>query len=267
MNTTSKSTVRERLLEVQNLSSGYGDLTVLHGVSLHIGRGEVVGLLGANGAGKSTLVRTMSGHLKARTGAVWRDGLDLTQLPPHHIPRHGVAVVLEARNLFGDMTVAENLALAFRNGSPRGTRFSMDAVLNLFPILQQKYAVPAKVLSGGQQQMVAIARALLLQPDVLVLDEPSTGLAPKIIKDIVDVLQKLRSGGMSMLLVEQNVSMAAQLTDRAYVLSLGRIVHEVAEGSWQRTLDAGTLANAYLGGRGLDGKGPHQGNDPQEDHP
>lgn len=261
------STARERLLEVQNLSSGYGDLTVLHGVSLHIGKGEVVGLLGANGAGKSTLVRTISGHLKTRAGSVLHGGLDLTRLPPHRIPRHGVAVVLEARNLFGDMTVAENLALACRNGSQRETRFSMDAVLSLFPVLQEKYTVPAKVLSGGQQQMVAIARALLLQPDVLVLDEPSTGLAPKIIKDIVDVLQKLRSGGMSMLLVEQNVSMAAQLTDRAYVLSLGRIVHEVAEGAWQRTLDAGTLANAYLGGRGPDGTGQHKGKTPQEEHP
>ena len=120
--------------------------------------------------------------------------MDLTRLPPHRIPQHGVAVVLEARNLFGDMTVAENLALALRNGRQRKTRFSLDDVLSLFPILEEKYGAPAKLLSGGQQQMVAIARALLLQPDVLVLDEPSTGLAPKIIKDIIDVLQKLRVG-------------------------------------------------------------------------
>lgn len=237
----------ERLLELQELSAGYGDLVVLQRVSLTIGKGEVVGLLGANGAGKSTLVRTISGHLRARSGAILCGGMDLARVPPHHIPRHGVAVVLEARNLFGDMTVAENLELARHNGRRRTARFSLNGVLELFPVLKEKYAVPSRLLSGGQQQMVAIARALLLQPDLLVLDEPSTGLAPKIIKDIVDVLQKLRSAGMSMLLVEQNVAMAAQLTDRAYVLSLGRIVHEVAAGAWDRTLEAGTLAGVYLG--------------------
>ena len=243
------STTRELMLDVQQVSAGYGDLTILHGISLHIGKGEVVGLLGANGAGKSTLVRTISGHLRARSGRILHAGVDLVGLPPHRIPRQGVVAVLEARNLFGDMTIAENLALARRNGRRRVPRFSLEDVLGLFPIIREKYRAPAKLLSGGQQQMVAIARALLLQPDVLVLDEPSTGLAPRIIKDIVDVLQKLRSKGMSMLLVEQNVSMAAQLTDRAYVLSLGRIVHEVAEGAWKSTLDAGTLADAYLGGR------------------
>jgi branched-chain amino acid transport system ATP-binding protein/nonpolar-amino-acid-transporting ATPase len=246
MNATSES-----LLELQQVSAGYGDLVVLQGVSLTIGKGEVVGLLGANGAGKSTLVRTISGHLRARSGAIWCGGADLARVPSHHIPRHGVAVVLEARNLFGDMTVAENLELARHNGMRRAVRFSLTGVLDLFPVLKEKYAAPARLLSGGQQQMVAIARALLLQPDLLVLDEPSTGLAPKIIKDIVEVLQRLRSAGMSMLLVEQNVSMAAQLTDRAYVLSLGRIVHEVAAGSWDRTLEAGTLAGVYLGA-GLD---------------
>lgn len=251
------STTRERLLQLEQLSAGYGDLGVLQKVSLHIGRGEVVGLLGANGAGKSTLVRTVSGHLRARSGTILCGGVDLTRLAPHQIPRHGVAVVLEARNLFGAMTVAENLALAQRNGRQREMRFSLDRVMSLFPILQEKYTVPAQVLSGGQQQMVAIARALLLQPDVLVLDEPSTGLAPKIIKDIVEVLQQLRSHGMSMLLVEQNVSMAAQLTDRAYVLALGRVVHEVAEGSWKSTLEAGKLADIYLGG-GRDASPPEE---------
>lgn len=242
------STSSEPLLQLQRLSAGYGDLTVLQQVCLHIRRSEVVGLLGANGAGKSTLVRTISGHLRARSGSVVCNGVDLTQLAPHRIPQQGVAVVLEERNLFGAMTVAENLALAERNGRDREMRFSLDKVMSLFPILKEKYTIPARVLSGGQQQMVAIARALLLQPDLLVLDEPSTGLAPKIIKDIVAVLQQLRALGMSMLLVEQNVSMAAQLTDRAYVLSLGRVVHEVAEGSWKSTLESGKLADAYLGG-------------------
>jgi ABC-type branched-subunit amino acid transport system ATPase component len=243
------NTTPELMLDVQQVSAGYGDLTILQGVSLRIGKGEVVGLLGANGAGKSTLVRTISGHLAARSGRILHAGVDLAKLPPHRIPQQGVVAVLEARNLFGDMTIAENLALARRNGRRRVLRFSLEEVLGLFPAIGERYRAPTKLLSGGQQQMVAIARALLLQPDVLVLDEPSTGLAPRIIKDIVDVLQKLRSKGMSMLLVEQNVAMAAQLTDRAYVLSLGRIVHEVAEGAWKSTIDTDALADAYLGGR------------------
>ncbi|MGE3923142.1 MAG: ABC transporter ATP-binding protein [Lautropia sp.] len=241
---------RELVLDIQEIVSGYGDLTVLHGVSLSIRRGEVVGLLGANGAGKSSLVRTIGGHLRARSGRILRGDSDLTRLPAHRVPQAGVAVVLEARNLFGDMTVAENLQLASRNGRGRQPRFSLEAVLDLFPILQEKYAVPARLLSGGQQQMVAIARALLLQPDILVLDEPSTGLAPKIIRDITEILQKLRAEGVSMLLVEQNVAMASQLTDRAYVLALGRVVHEVTEGSWQQTLESHSLVSAYLGGAG-----------------
>jgi len=235
-------------LRVEGISAGYGQLKVLHDVSLHVGEHEVVGLLGANGAGKTTLVRTISGLIRPLSGRVLREQHDLTRLPAYTLPARGVAVVLETRNLFGELSVKENLMLAWR-GRRKGTpdKFTVDEVLRLFPVLGEKFVVPCSLLSGGQQQMVAIARALLLQPDVLVLDEPSTGLAPKIIKDIVDVLQQLRAKGISMLLVEQNVGMASELTDRAYVLSLGRVVHEVAKGDWKRTLEDNRIADVYLG--------------------
>jgi branched-chain amino acid transport system ATP-binding protein/nonpolar-amino-acid-transporting ATPase len=238
-------------LRIEGLHVSYGTLAVLHDVSLTIGAGEVVGLVGANGAGKTTIVRTVCGLIRPTSGRIMKSGVDLTRVPAHSLPSHGVTVVLEGRNLFSEMTVRENLTLALRCGRkfPRTeTRLALDDVLALFPMLAERFEAPARLLSGGQQQMVAIARALLLQPDLLVLDEPSTGLAPKIIKDIVEVLQRLRQRGISMLLVEQNVGMAAKLTDRAYVLSLGKIVHEIKAGEWEAALHSGEIVSAYLGG-------------------
>jgi ABC-type branched-subunit amino acid transport system ATPase component len=238
------------VLEVTSISAGYGALTVLNEVSLKVGDGEAVALVGANGAGKTTLVRTVCGLLRARGGRIVKNGTDITATPAHDLAQHGLAVVLENRRLFGELSVRENLVLAETVGRKvRGAhmRFSWDEVTALFPVVKERMASPVELLSGGQQQMVAIARALLLQPDLLIMDEPSTGLAPKVVKDILLVIKALRERGMGLLLIEQNVSIASEITDRAYVMSVGRIVHEIGPGEWQSFLTDERLVKAYLG--------------------
>ena len=238
------------MLEVTSISAGYGALTVLRDVSLTVGDGEAVALVGANGAGKTTLVRTVCGLLRARAGQIVKNGTDITATPAHELARHGLAVVLENRRLFGELSVRENLILAETVGRKvRGAdlRFSWDEVTDLFPVVKERMASPVELLSGGQQQMVAIARALLLQPDLLIMDEPSTGLAPKVMKDILLVIKALRERGMGLLLIEQNVGIASEITDRAYVMSVGSIVHEIGPGEWQSFLTDERLVKAYLG--------------------
>jgi len=238
------------VLEVTSVSAGYGALTVLRDVSLRVGDGEAVALVGANGAGKTTLVRTVCGLLRARGGRIVKNGTDITATPAHDLSKHGLAVVLENRRLFGELSVRENLILAETVGRQvRGAdlRFSWDEVTELFPVVKERMASPVELLSGGQQQMVAIARALLLQPDLLIMDEPSTGLAPKVVKDILLVIKALRERGMGLLLIEQNVGIASEITDRAYVMSVGRIVHEIGAGEWQSFLTDERLVKAYLG--------------------
>lgn len=238
------------MLEVTSISAGYGALSVLDDVSLRVGDGEAVALVGANGAGKTTLVRTICGLLRARQGRIAKNGSDITQAPPHDLARHGLAVVLENRRLFGELSVRENLVLAETVGrKARGgkLRFTWDEVTDLFPMVRERLDSAVELLSGGQQQMVAIARALLLQPDLLIMDEPSTGLAPKVVKDILLVIKALRERGMGLLLIEQNVGIAAEITDRAYVMAVGRIVHEIGPGEWQSFLTDDRLVKAYLG--------------------
>ena len=237
------------MLEVRSLVAGYGALTVLHEVSLSVGGREAVAIVGANGAGKTTLVRTICGLLRARSGCILKDGVDISQMPPHQLVRHRIAVVLENRRLFGELTVRENLRLADKTGraGDRKVVFDWRDIYTLFPMIEERLATPANLLSGGQQQMVAIARALLLQPDLLIMDEPSTGLAPKVVKDILHVIRELRGRGMALLLVEQNVGVAADITERAYVLALGRIRHEIAAGAWESFLKDDRLVTAYLG--------------------
>ena len=238
------------MLAIKELTAGYGQLAVLHDVSMHVGKGEAVAIVGANGAGKTTLVNAICGLTPVTQGLVIKDGVGLTSDAAHRRARHGIAVVLESRRLFGEMTVQENLRLAEEHGqatappicNSRGSEFC-----DLFPLIAERRRARVELLSGGQQQMVAIARALLLQPDLLILDEPSTGLAPKIVKDILHVLRSLRSEGMGILLIEQNVSVAVEITDRAYVMALGRIVHEAAGAEWQAFLNDERLAAAYLG--------------------
>lgn len=238
------------MLEVTSVSAGYGALTVLRDISLTVGDGEAVALVGANGAGKTTLVRTVCGLLRGRSGRIVKNGTDITATPAHDLAKHGLAVVLENRRLFGELSVRENLVLAETVGRKvRGAdlRFSWDEVTDLFPVVRERMASPVELLSGGQQQMVAIARALLLQPDLLIMDEPSTGLAPKVVKDILLVIKALRERGMGLLLIEQNVGIASEITDRAYVMSVGSIVHEIGPGEWQTFLTDERLVKAYLG--------------------
>jgi ABC-type branched-subunit amino acid transport system ATPase component len=238
------------MLQVQSLVAGYGALTVLHDVSLSVGDREAVAIVGANGAGKSTLVRAICGLLRAQSGRIVKDGADISRTPAHDLVQHRIAVVLENRRLFGELTVRENLLLADkagRSGRHRRVVFEWRDIYTLFPMIEERLATPVNLLSGGQQQMVAIARALLLQPDLLIMDEPSTGLAPKVVKDILHVIKDLRGRGIALLLVEQNVGIAADITDRAYVLTLGRIAHEIKIGDWGTFLADDRLVKAYLG--------------------
>lgn len=235
------------MLSVKGLCAGYGALSILKGIDVEVGAGEMVGLVGANGAGKTTLVRALAGLLPAQAGLIRLGDDDLTAVPAHRRVGLGLAAVLENRNLFGELTVRENLALAERAGRMRRRIFNLERIIQLFPAVGEKLNVRCDLLSGGQQQQVAIGRALILQPDVIVMDEPSTGLAPKIVKDILDVLGRLRVDGMSIILVEQNIAIASSATTRAYVMSTGSIVHHIPNGGWPSFLADEKLVGAYLG--------------------
>jgi branched-chain amino acid transport system ATP-binding protein/nonpolar-amino-acid-transporting ATPase len=239
------------MLRGDDIEAGYGGLPVLRAVSLRIERNEAVAIIGANGAGKSTLVRALCGLLPVSAGQILHHGRPIQALPAHARSQIGIAAVLENRHLFGELSVRDNLALAAVHGERRAAahrRFSLEQVLELFPFMRERLEAPVELLSGGEQQMVGIARALLLHPEVLILDEPSTGLSPKVVRDIVGVMARLREGGMSILLVEQNVALAAQTCERAYVMSLGRVVHEVGRGEWDGLRSDERLLRAYLGG-------------------
>jgi ABC-type branched-subunit amino acid transport system ATPase component len=243
------------MLRVERIEAGYGGIPALHDVSIAIERNEAVAIIGANGAGKSTLVRALCGLLPVSAGRITHDGQEIQALPAHSRSQQGIAVVLENRHLFGELSVRNNLALAATHGGRKrkGTRsFSLDQILELFPFMRARLDAAVALLSGGEQQMVAIARALLLHPELLIMDEPSTGLSPKVVRDIVGVVARLREGGMSILLVEQNVALAAQTSERAYVMSLGRVVHEVKRGEWPSFMGDERLLRAYLGGERAD---------------
>ncbi|HEY7761005.1 MAG TPA: ABC transporter ATP-binding protein [Burkholderiales bacterium] len=243
------------VLRVEGIEAGYGGLPVLRGVSLAIDRNEAVAIIGANGAGKSTLVRAICGLLPVSAGRIAHHGREIQTLPAHARSQHGVAVVLENRHLFGELSVRNNLTLAAIHGARRGEtdrRFRLDDVLELFPFMRARLDAPVQLLSGGEQQMVAIARALLLHPELLIMDEPSTGLSPKVVREIVGVMARLREAGMSILLVEQNVALAAETSERGYVMSLGRVVHEIRRGEWHTFRNDARLLRAYLGGERAD---------------
>ncbi len=239
------------MLSVEELRAGYDGVPVVHGATLTVARGEIVSIIGANGAGKSTLVGCLCGLVTPMGGRILMDGKDCTTIPAHQRIASGIAVVLEGRHLFSELSVQDNLRIAAAAGKKQrdGHQCLTETdVFDLFPVVKERLSSPVGLLSGGQQQMVAIARALLLQPDLLVLDELTTGLAPIVVKELLNVLSSLRSKGLSMLLVEQSIRIAAEMSDRTYVMSVGRMVHEVSAGDWPRLLADDSLVKAYLHG-------------------
>jgi len=233
------------MLDVANLQAHYGAAPALWDVSLHVGRGELVCVVGPNGAGKSTLINVIAGLHRARAGRLSFDGQDITQLPAHRFCAAGIAIVPEGRRLFTGMSVRDNLELGSYLPAAKSHRAaSMEHVLSLFPVLGQKLQSPAGALSGGQQQMVAIARALMSRPQLLLLDEPSLGLAPLVVLDMFKAIRQINDQGTSVLLVEQNVAMAMSIASRAYVLEEGRVV---SEGDAQDLLQRPEIQKAYLG--------------------
>ena len=230
---------------MRDLHVAYGAAPALWGVSLELRSGELLCVVGPNGAGKTTLISTLAGMLRARAGRIAFEGRDITALPAHRFCAAGIAIVPEGRRLFTRMTVRENLELgSYLPAAKRERRASLDAAVRLFPALQEKLDSPAGELSGGQQQMVAIARALMARPRLLLLDEPSLGLSPLIVTDMFAAIRRIHAAGTSVLLVEQNVAMAMNVCDRAYVLEEGRIV---AEGEPEALLARPEIQRAYLG--------------------
>ncbi len=232
------------MLTLEKVHTHYGPIEALKGVSLNVEKGEIVTLIGANGAGKSTLLMTVCGDPRASSGTITWKGEDITQKETAKIMRSGLAVVPEGRRVFSAMTVEENLSMGgFFNKTNYDER--MEHVLELFPRLKERYAQRAGTMSGGEQQMLAIGRALMSNPELLILDEPSLGLAPIIINQIFDIIHTLREEGTTIFLVEQNANQALRLADRGYVLEHGKIV---LEDSGDNLLVNEDVRKAYLGG-------------------
>lgn len=238
-----------RTLRVDAIDAGYGAIPILRQVSIGIDANESVAIIGANGAGKSTLVRAICGLLPITSGSIHKDGKSVGTLAAHRRVQEGIGVVLENRHLFGELSVRTNLEIAQLQGARRPVErpFAVDDVCSLFPFMRARLDSAVELLSGGEQQMVAIGRALLLQPDLLIMDEPSTGLAPKVLRHIAEAVAVLRERGMAILLVEQNVALAAEIAERAYVMSLGRVVQEIGSERWKGVLRDETVLQAYLG--------------------
>lgn len=230
------------MLELRRLRVGYGGIEVVHGVDLGVGEGEAVGMIGPNGAGKSSILRAICGLVRPSAGEATFEGRSLTGMAPERIARLGVALVPEGRHIFKTLTVAENLRLGARGAAADDEAW--QRTLERFPILRERAGQRADRLSGGEQQQLAIARALLGRPKLLILDEPSLGLAPKMIDVIYELLEGLRTEGVTMLLVEQNAARTIDFCDRCLVLSTGRVRAQGSRGELQRNPD---VLHAYLG--------------------
>ena len=233
------------MLEVDNIHTYYGNIQALKGISLTIEEGEIVTLIGANGAGKTTTLRTICGLLKPRQGKVYLEGEDLTDCKAHEIVYKGVAMVPEGRGVFSKLTVSENLEMgAYSRNDRAGIAQDMEYVFTLFPRLKERRKQVAGTLSGGEQQMLATARAMMARPRLLLMDEPSMGLAPVLVEDVFDRMVEINREGTTILLVEQNANMALQFASRGYVLQTGEIVlSDTCEGLRQNP----TVQKAYLG--------------------
>ena len=236
------------MLRLEDVHAQYGAIVALHGVSIDVREGELVALIGANGAGKSTLLSTIAGVLRPHQGRIEFRGESLVGLVPERIVRRGLAMVPENREIFPALTVEENLRLgAYIRKDRDEFQADLEHMFALFPILQERFTQPAGTLSGGEQQQLAIARALMSHPDLLMLDEPSLGLAPKIVEQVFELIQHLHEDGMTILLVEQNVSLSLEIADRAYVLNMGVVQAAGTPAELRENVD---LASVYLGGVG-----------------
>ena len=239
------------MLQVETIHAYYGASHVLQGVSLRVSAGECVALLGRNGAGKTTMIHSIVGFVQPRAGRVLFNAEDLTRMPPYQIVRRGIGLVPQGRRIFPDLSVRENVLLAARSSAynqkmagRRSNAWNYERVIRLFPALLEKTARRGSQLSGGEQQMVAFARALVANPQLLLLDEPSEGLAPLIVREVGRIIAQLKEYGLSILLVEQNLSLALTLADRVYVLSKGTVVFE---GTPQALRADAALERQYLG--------------------
>jgi branched-chain amino acid transport system ATP-binding protein len=233
------------LLELSNVHTYYGNIHALKGISISVEQGEIVTLIGSNGAGKSTTLKTISGLLHPREGSITLEGQRIDRLPPHHIVGMGVCQSPEGRRIFGRLTVMENLEMgAFARKDTTGIRGDVTRVFDLFPKLKGRESQKGGTLSGGEQQMLAIGRALMAQPRILLLDEPSMGLAPVLVETIFDTIRNLNSQGTTILLVEQNALMALQVAHRGYVLQTGQIVLQDTAANLQKNE---MVRKAYLG--------------------
>ena len=235
----------EQILKVDNINVYYGAIHAIKSVSFHVDRGEVVTLIGANGAGKSTTLQTISGLLRSRTGSVEFLGENISRLPPHKIVERGLAQVPEGRRIFLQMTVQENLEMGAYTRSGSGVDEDLEKVFAQFPRLKERRRQVAGTLSGGEQQMLAIGRALMSSPKLLMLDEPSMGLAPILVEQIFDIIRRLHENGTTILLVEQNAQMALSVADRAYVMETGSIS---LSGTGKELAESDQVKKAYLGG-------------------
>lgn len=234
------------MLTVNDINVFYGAIHAIKGVSLEVNEGEIVTLIGANGAGKSTILRTISGLLKPKTGSIQFEGQEIAGMPAHEIVKTGISQVPEGRRIFAEMSVLENLELgAFTRKDKDGIKADMELVFERFPRLKERIGQLAGTLSGGEQQMLAMGRAIMSRPRLLLLDEPSMGLAPLLIKEIFAIIQDINKTGTTVLLVEQNANMALSIAHRAYVLETGRIT---LSGDAKELAASDEVRKAYLGG-------------------
>ncbi|WP_312498600.1 ABC transporter ATP-binding protein [Enterococcus sp.] len=233
------------MLTIQNLNVHYGMIQAVHDVSFHVEQGEIVSLIGANGAGKTTILRTISGLIRPSKGSVTFEGKPIEKEAPQKIVASGLSQVPEGRHVFPGLTVQENLEMGAFLRKDSGVKADYEQVYQKFPVLKERLSQDAATLSGGEQQMLAMGRALMSKPRLLLLDEPSMGLAPIFIKEIFSIIQEIKEQGTTVLLIEQNAKMALSIADRGYVLETGKIV---LEGTGQELMASDEVRKAYLGG-------------------
>ena len=232
------------MLSLSEVHCGYGNIEIIKGISLTVEKGQIVAIIGANGAGKTTTLKTIAGLLPVRSGSITFDGNDITKVKPHDVVKMGISQIPEGRQVFSELSVQDNLIMGGYTISDRHLiKTRIEEQYNRFPRLKERYKQMAGTLSGGEQQMLAIARALISSPRMLLLDEPSMGLSPVFVEEVFEIIQELRDGGMTILLVEQNAGMALEIADYAYALETGKIV---IEGTGEEMMRNEEVRKAYL---------------------